>query len=190
MLAIFIGVALVGITLLVLLGLQDDFRAVKFANWMTADDFFSQVQSLDFIISYVFTWLVLSSIFAISESLLSKRPFVKSVIAFSAVYILATIVYIISGQVTMSQYLEYAFWALIVGLLFRNIFCIPEWMQLAIKSGSYIKAGLVIMGTEVLFSNITEFGFYGVAIVLLVVPATMIFMWYFGTITFILQGFA
>lgn len=181
LLAIYVAVVLVAITLAVGFLTLGEFRAVKFGNWLTFDELFTQLVSFDFLLSYGFSWLVLSTIFAVTENLTAKRSFGDSLKAFTGIYFLASIVYVLSAQITMSHYLEYAFWALIVGLVVRNIFGVPDWLAPALKSGSYVKAGLVIMGTEVLFSNITQFGFYGIAIVLLVVPATMVFMWYFGT---------
>lgn len=45
----------------------------------------------------------------------------------------------------------------------------------------YIKVGLVIMGFSVLFSNIVNFGLYGLGIAWIVTPIVILFMWWFGT---------
>ena len=81
----------------------------------------------------------------------------------------------------MKNYLEYAFWALAVGLLVSNTIGTPEWIKPALISEYYVKTGLVVMGAEVLFSNITNFGIYGLAIAWFVTPVVIIFMWLFGT---------
>ena len=84
----------------------------------------------------------------------------------------------------MNRYLEWAFWALIVGLLISNTVGVPEWLKPAIRTEYYIKTGLVIMGFSVLFSNIAKFGLYGLGIALIVTPIVIIFMWWLGTKVF------
>ena len=105
----------------------------------------------------------------------------KFLIGFAGVFVLATIAYLLSAQSTMSQYLEYAFWALAIGLLVSNTVKTPEWMKPAVKTEYYIKTGLVIFGAEVLFSNVVQFGLYGLGIAWGVTPIVIIFMWQYGT---------
>ena len=79
------------------------------------------------------------------------------------------------------MYLEWAFWALLIGLLISNTVGTPGWLKPAIKTEFYIKTGLVIMGFSVLFSNIAKFGLYGLGIAWIVTPIVIIFMWWLGT---------
>lgn len=101
--------------------------------------------------------------------------------AFMVLFLLGIIVRIISAEYTLNMYLEWAFWALAVGLLISNTVGTPEWLRPAIRTEFYIKTGLVIMGFSVLFSNIAKFGLYGLGIAWLVTPIVIIFMWWFGT---------
>ena len=94
---------------------------------------------------------------------------------------LAIAVRLISAEFTLNRYLEWAFWALIVGLLVSNTVGVPEWLRPAIRTEFYIKTGLVVMGFSVLFSNIAKFGLYGLGIAWVVTPIVIIFMWWFGT---------
>lgn len=68
-----------------------------------------------------------------------------------------------------------------MGLLISNTVGVPKWLKPAVQTEYYIKAGLVIMGFSVLFSNIVSFGLYGLGIAWVVTPIVIIFMWYFGT---------
>ena len=70
---------------------------------------------------------------------------------------------------------------MIVGLAVANTVGVPKWLKPAVQTEYYIKAGLVIMGFSVLFSNIINFGLYGLGIAWLVTPVVIIFMWFFGT---------
>jgi uncharacterized integral membrane protein (TIGR00698 family) len=101
--------------------------------------------------------------------------------AFLCLFVLAVVVRLISAEFTLNRYLEWAFWALIVGLLISNTVGVPQWLRPAIRTEFYIKTGLVIMGFSVLFSNIAKFGLYGLGIAWIVTPIVIIFMWWFGT---------
>ncbi len=104
----------------------------------------------------------------------------KYIPAFVGLFILGVIVRLISAEFTLNRYLEWAFWALIVGLLVSNTVGVPNWLKPAVRTEFYIKTGLVIMGFSVLFSNIAKFGLYGLGISWVVVPLCIIFMWWFG----------
>ena len=86
-----------------------------------------------------------------------------------------------SAEFTLNRYLEWAFWALLIGLLISNTVGTSEWLKPAIRTEFYIKTGLVIMGFSVLFSNIAKFGLYGLGIAWIVTPIVIIFMWWLGT---------
>ncbi|MBZ4686898.1 MAG: hypothetical protein PWQ96_2167 [Clostridia bacterium] len=101
--------------------------------------------------------------------------------AYPAIFILALIAFFFSTQATIKNYLGYAFWALGIGLLISNTIGTPEWIKPAVKTEYYIKTGLVILGAEILFSNILKFGLYGLGIAWFVTPIVVIFMWLFGT---------
>ena len=96
-------------------------------------------------------------------------------------FALAVAVRLISAEFTLNRYLEWAFWALIVGLLISNTVGVPDWLKPAVRTEFYIKTGLVIMGFSVLFSNIAKFGLYGLGIAWVVTPVVILFMWWFGT---------
>lgn len=116
-----------------------------------------------------------------TANLLMGKDVKKYLVAFAGLFVLTVAVRLISAQVTFSKYLEYAFWALIIGLVISNVFKVPQWLKPAIQTEFYIKTGLVIMGASVLFSNIQKFGLYGLGIAWLVTPVVIIFMWIFGT---------
>ncbi|MBG9980656.1 putative sulfate exporter family transporter [Facklamia sp. DSM 111018] len=157
------------------------FSAVKFSKWGTMSELINQLFVRTFTWQYLLTAVILTMIYAGAEKAKKGQKWAVSIKSFLGIYLLATIVYILSAQQTMKEYLEYAFWALLIGLIVRNVIGVPKWLEPALRSEFYIKIGLVLMGAEVLFSNITKFGIYGIMIVLIVVPLTMTFMWYFGT---------
>lgn len=123
---------------------------------------------------------LLALLFGIGAKLMGEK-LGRFIPAFLVLYFIAVIVRLISAEYTLNRYLEWAFWALFVGLLISNTIRVPEWLKPAVKTEFYIKTGLVIMGFSVLFSNIAKFGLYGLGIAWIVTPIVIIFMWQFGT---------
>lgn len=162
------------------------FKGGKFGKWGDADTG-SLMQFFNGSETAVKTWsgilltlVALAIVFTVSNHLMGKN--VKTyLIAFIGVFALTIAVRLISSQVVFSKYLEYAFWALILGLVISNVFTVPNWLKPAIQTEFYIKTGLVLMGASVLFSNIQKFGLYGLGIAWLVTPIVIIFMWILGT---------
>ena len=126
------------------------------------------------------TVLVLGVLFSVGIALIGEKV-KKFIPAFLVVFVLAVVVRLISAEFTLNRYLEWAFWALIVGMLVSNTVGTPKWLKPAVKTEFYIKTGLVIMGFSVLFSNIAKFGLYGLGIAWIVTPIVILFMWWFGT---------
>ena len=56
---------------------------------------------------------------------------------------------------------NYAITSLALGLFISNVLGVPEWLRTAMRTEYYIKAGLVILGSSVLFSRVLEAGMYG-----------------------------
>jgi uncharacterized integral membrane protein (TIGR00698 family) len=71
---------------------------------------------------------------------------------------------------------EAVFFSVAFGLIIRNFFGLPKWMEPAVKSEYYIKAGLVILGTSIIFREIMKAGAYGMIQAVVVVFA----VWYFS----------
>src|SRR5699024_1082089 len=106
------------------------------------------------------TYLMLLVLFSAGMVFMGKEKLRDYIPSFTGLYLLSALAYFFSGQILMKQYLEYAFCALGIGLVIANTFGTPSWLRPALHSEYYVKTGLVIMGAEVLFSNITKFGFY------------------------------
>ncbi|MGM9759110.1 MAG: YeiH family protein [Parabacteroides sp.] len=158
-----------------------DFSGAKFDTWGTETnpyvwDVITAKQSG----KWLATGVAFTLIFTIGNWLQQKKvgAFLR---AFAALYLLTTVVRLISAQVLFNRYLEYAFWALLLGLVISNLFHTPSWLKPALQTEFYIKTGLIIMGAEVLFSNIAKFGLYGLGIAWGVTPIVIIFMWLLGT---------
>jgi uncharacterized integral membrane protein (TIGR00698 family) len=184
-LAVWIGFIIIAAGAVAVLTGAFDFSAAKFSTWHLWEDVAEKKSLLDqltgaFWIKMLRTFTVLGALFTAGVKLQGGK--IREYLpAFAAIFILAVAVRLISAEFTLNRYLEWAFWALIMGLLISNTVGVPNWLRPAIRTEFYIKTGLVIMGFSVLFSNIARFGLYGLGIAWIVTPIVIIFMWWFGT---------
>ena len=190
-LAVWIGFIVIAVGVLAVLTGWFDFSALKFSTW-TLGEKLSEAQAAKAVGlgaqmgSWVFwrktlvTIVVLGVLFTAGVKL-QGGELKKYIPAFLMLFVIAFVVRLISAEFTLNRYLEWAFWALLVGLLISNTVGVPAWLKPAIKTEFYIKTGLVIMGFSVLFSNIAKFGLYGLGIAWIVTPVVILFMWWFGT---------
>lgn len=184
-LAVWIGFIVILIACVAVLTGAFDFSAAKFSTW----HLWEQVETfkpLSAQLTWAFggkllrTFVVLALLFTAGVKLQGGK--IKEYLpAFAALFLIAVVVRLVSAEFTLNRYLEWAFWALIIGLLISNTVGVPSWLRPAIRTEFYIKTGLVIMGFSVLFSNIAKFGLYGLGIAWGVTPIVIIFMWWFGT---------
>jgi uncharacterized integral membrane protein (TIGR00698 family) len=97
------------------------------------------------------------------------------VLGFPIVFIIAWLAQFIAGNYSVLYFgLEYVIWCLFLGLLVSNIIGVPNWLMQAVRTEFYIKTGLVILGTGMLFTEIVQAGAYGIVQAVLVVIA----VWY------------
>ena len=193
-LACWLGFIIIAIGIVAVLTKAFDFSAVKFSTWTWGEQLTGaaaakvvplgqQLGSWAFWAKTIRTFLVLGILFSIGVKLQGEK-IAKFVPAFIALFVISLLVRMISAEFTLNRYLEWAFWALLIGLLISNTVGVPNWLKPAIRTEFYIKTGLVIMGFSVLFSNIAKFGLYGIAIAWIVTPLVIIFMYWLGTKVF------
>lgn len=102
-------------------------------------------------------------------------------VAFLVVFLLALFSYVLAGQKVIKHYnLEYALWALLVGLIISNTIGTPRWLRSAVHTEFYIKTGLVLLGAEVLFNRLLSLGLPGVFISWIATPVVLISTYVFG----------
>jgi uncharacterized membrane protein YadS len=102
--------------------------------------------------------------------------------AFPVIFLLSTLAYVMAGQVTVKDFnLEYALWALLVGLVISNTIGVPDWLRPAVLTELYIKTGLVLLGAEVLWHRLIALGVPGIFVAWVVTPIVLISTYWFGT---------
>lgn len=96
--------------------------------------------------------------------------------AFLVVFLFAALCqYLAVVPAIKSTGLESVFFSVALGLLIRNTVGLPKWLAPAVRSEYYIKIGLVLLGTSVLFGEIMKAGALGMLQAVVVVFT----VWYF-----------
>ncbi len=118
----------------------------------------------------IFFWILA----AIGASLM-KLEVGKFIAGFPVIFIIAFIAQFLAGNYTILYYgLEYVLWCLVIGLIISNVFRTPKWLLAAVRTEYFIKIGLVILGSGILFGEIIQAGGYGIIQGILVVAV----VWY------------
>ena len=189
-LSVWIGVIIIAIGSIAVLTGWFDFSTMSFKTWTVGEtlsekDALKVVPLAEQFCSWAFwrktlvTILVLGTVFGAGVKLQGEK-LRKFIPAFLVLFAIAIIVRMVSAEFTLKRYLEWACWALLIGLFISNTVGVPKWLKPAIRTEFYIKTGLVVFGFSVLFSNIAKFGLYGLGIAWGVTPLVIIFMWWFG----------
>jgi len=114
---------------------------------------------------------------AILGAILLKKNLKALLIVFPTVFVLTLVALVLAGNSTIKEYnLEAVIFSLAIGLIISNCFKLPEWFKNALSTELYVKIGLVLLGTTVIFGDILKAGSLGLIQALLVVVS----VWYFA----------
>ncbi|WP_228714611.1 YeiH family protein [Posidoniimonas corsicana] len=101
--------------------------------------------------------------------------------AFVGLFALALLALVVTAQSTIKAYnLEYALWALVIGLAISNTVGLPGWLKPATRTELYIKTGLVLYGAKVLIGTLYQLGGPGLAVAWVVTPVVLVSTYWFG----------
>jgi uncharacterized membrane protein YadS len=124
--------------------------------------------------------VLLALIFGVGAWFMGQK-YLKFILAFSGVFLLAVLSYFLAAQADMNAVgAGYAAWAIIIGLAISNTIKTPEWMKPAIQTEYYIKTGLVLLGAEILLSKIMAIGLPGIFVAWIVTPVVLVITFWFG----------
>lgn len=153
---------------------------VKMSGWVSnpLEAFYSKKQGLWAGLAVTFT--ILAGLYAAIMAV-TGNSWWKFVRAFAVVFVLAIIAFLMGGQKTMEVYnLEYALWALLVGLFISNTIGTPRWLEPAMRTELYIKSGLILLGAEVLFNKLLALGGPGIFVSWVTTPIVLVATYLFG----------
>lgn len=145
-------------------------------GWSNSSELFEKVLSIDNL-QKILIQLVAVVIVASAGALLlgnSVKPFFTGL---PIVYLLTILALIIAGNSAVKDLnLEAVIFSLLIGLLIGNTVKLPDWLKASLSTEVFVKIGLVLLGTTVIFSDILKAGSLGLIQALVVV----ISVWYFA----------
>ncbi len=102
---------------------------------------------------------------------------IRKFAGFVVILFLGWLSLVLAGNKSINAYgVEYVVFGLSIGLLLSNLNLAPDWLKKAARSEFFIKTGLVILGSSVLFTDIVKAGLPGILQAILVV----LVVWFFA----------
>ena len=120
-------------------------------------------------------------LFTYAIAILAARLLGKSIKAtaqgFPIVFVLTSLALILAGNAFLKNWnLEAVIFSLTIGLLLSNFFTLPGWVTESLSTELFVKIGLILLGTSVIFGDILKAGSLGLIQALVVVVS----VWYFA----------
>jgi uncharacterized integral membrane protein (TIGR00698 family) len=110
-------------------------------------------------------------------ALLTGKPLKYFLIVFPFIYIITLFALFLAGNAQVKNLnLEAVIFSLCLGLIIGNTFKLPDWFRAALATELYVKIGLVLLGTSIIFSDVLKAGSLGLLQALIVVLS----VWYFA----------
>jgi len=145
-------------------------------GWKNSEELFSNVLVGGNLFKILVQFLVLLTV-AILGAFVTGRNVKNIAVTFCAIFVLTLFALLLAGNKTVKEYnLEAVIFSLLIGLIIGNVFKLPQWFRSSITSELFVKIGLVLLGTSIIFSDILKAGALGLAQALVVVLA----VWYFA----------
>jgi uncharacterized integral membrane protein (TIGR00698 family) len=165
-----LGFIIIGISLFIFLPEIPTFK------WSTGTDLVVDVFNFGNLKIIGLQFIYLTAIGTLGAFLIGKS--VKNfLLGFPIVYVLTIFALVISGNTTIKGLnLEAVIFSLIIGLCLGNFFILPRWFRSSLSTEVFVKIGLVLLGTTVIFSDILKAGSLGLIQALVVVLS----VWYFA----------
>jgi uncharacterized integral membrane protein (TIGR00698 family) len=162
--------------LIILLSMAGVVVAIPEYKWSSAADLTGKVLSGANLLKIGAQFIYVIAI-ALLGSFLTGKSLKNTLLVFPVVFVLTTLALIIAGNATLNGYgLEAVIFSLIIGLLIGNLFTLPAWFRESLTSEFFVKIGLVLLGTTIIFSDVLKAGALGLIQALVVVLS----VWYFS----------
>jgi uncharacterized integral membrane protein (TIGR00698 family) len=114
-------------------------------------------------------------------TVLMKKSFSDFAKGFVIVFLVAVLAYMLGGQAISKQYgFGAEAWGILLGMVIANSIGTPKWVLPACQVEFFIKTGLVLLGTEVLFGKILAIGIPGIFVAWVVTPIVLVCTYIFG----------
>jgi uncharacterized integral membrane protein (TIGR00698 family) len=125
----------------------------------------------------IFLLCITLLVVGLSSIILGAKKINNLVFGLLFLFIISIAAQILAGYKFIKDFgLEYVIFALILGIIIRAIIGAPAWLADSLQSEFFIKTGLVLLGTSIIFNDVVKAGSLGLIQALVVVLA----VWYFA----------
>lgn len=145
-------------------------------GWKNPDELVGNVFTVNnltvIVAQFVFTYAI-----ALLGTWLPGKSLRATLTGFPVVFGLTLLALLLAGNKTLKDLnLEAVIFSLGIGLAVGNLTRLPDWLRAALSTELWVKIGLVLLGTSVIFGDILKAGSLGLVQALLVVLS----VWYFA----------
>jgi uncharacterized integral membrane protein (TIGR00698 family) len=145
-------------------------------KWNSFEDLSQKIFSGQNLLT-IFYQFVLVFVFSVLAALITTKPVKASIKVFPVLYLVSVLALLLEGNGAIrSLNLEAVIFSLSIGLLIGNLINLPTWFREVLNAEMFVKIGLVLLGTRIIFSDILEAGQLGMIQALIVVLT----VWYFA----------
>jgi uncharacterized integral membrane protein (TIGR00698 family) len=145
-------------------------------SWTSAEDLTDKVLSVMNLVNVLWQFAFVF-VFALGATYLIGKSVKDAFRTFPLIFILTLIALILSGNSEVKALnLESVFFSLSIGLIVSNVFNLPPWLRASVSTELFVKIGLVLLGTGIIFKDILTAGGLGLIQALVVVLS----VWYFA----------
>lgn len=167
---VLIGFLIIAISLFVFL------PEVPVFKWSTGSDLMDTVFSKENVLLILVQFFYFGALGSLAALLIGKSVRYFAIV-FPVLYALTLLALICAGNSWVKNYnLEAVIFSLAIGLCIGNLVILPDWFRTALSTEVFVKIGLVLLGTSVIFSDILKAGSLGLIQALVVVLS----VWYFA----------
>lgn len=167
---VLIGFLIIAISLFVFL------PEVPVFKWSTGSDLMDTVFSKENVLLILVQFFYFGALGSLAALLIGKSVRYFAIV-FPVQYALTLLALICAGNSWVKNYnLEAVIFSLAIGLCIGNLVILPDWFRTALSTEVFVKIGLVLLGTSVIFSDILKAGSLGLIQALVVVLS----VWYFA----------
>lgn len=161
------------IIILTLAGLN--FKVPDF-SWSNSSELFNHILNKENL-AFIFIQFVFVLLIAVLGAFLTGKAIKGFLLGFPLVYIITMLALVLAGNSQMKAInLEAVIFSLGLGLIISNFFKLPEWLRSSLSTELFVKIGLVLLGTAVIFSDVLKAGSLG----LIQALAVVLSVWYFA----------
>jgi uncharacterized integral membrane protein (TIGR00698 family) len=147
-------------------------------SWSNADELLAKVLALSNLLNILYQFVFVLAI-AFLAAIISGKAVKDFLIIFPLIYMLTLIALVLAGNSKVKDLnLEAVIFSLAIGLTIGNFFKLPEWFRKALSTELFVKIGLVLLGTTIIFADMLRDGSKGMLQALAVVLSVWYFAWW------------